>query len=127
MEEIFIKKTIAFLSDHFELLVYINGSLAALFLLIFIAVKFSDANTRRAFRATVSGVLYLIIITGQISFFTVLGYLYWKNYQAPASTLELADNVISTTRWVNNDLKVYFIDGISLRSIKINGQDLDRT
>jgi len=122
MEKTLFEKTVTFLSNHFELLIYISASLAILFILIFVSVKFSDVKIRKIFHTTVRGVLYTIIIAGQIVLFAILGHLYWKNYQKPAPELELTENIMATTQWVKDNLRVYFIDGDILRSVKINGQ-----
>jgi len=124
MEETLIEKIVTFLSDHFELLIFVNVSLAAMFILVFVAVKLSDPRTRKFFHATFRGTLFAIIIGGQIIFFAGLGHLYWKNYQKPAPRLELTENIIATTHWVNDDTRIYFIDDNALRSIEINGKGL---
>ena len=123
MEKTLFEKIGAYLSNHFELFIYVNASLAALLILTFVAVKLNDAGVRTFFHATVRKVLCAIIIVGQIVFFTLLIHLYWKNYQRPAPELEFTENIIATTRWVKDDLRVHFIDNNILRSVKINGQD----
>jgi len=123
MEKTFFEKIIASLSNHFELFIYVNVSLAALFFIIFVAVKLSDDKTRKNFHASVRSVLYTIIIGGQVIFFLLLINLYWKNYQKPAPELDFTENISATTHWVKDDFRVYFIDNNVLRSVKINGQD----
>jgi len=123
MEKTFFEKTVTFLSNHFEFLVYVNLSLAFLFFLVYVAVKLSDVKTRQFLHEAVRGVLFTVIIVGQILFFTLLGYLYWKNYQKPVPEFELTENITATTQWVKGDLRVYFINNNILRSVKINGLD----
>lgn len=123
MEKTLFEKIIAYLSNYFELFMYVNASLAALFLLIFIAVKLSDSKTRKIFHESVRNVLAAIIIGGQVLFFMLLINLYWKNYQKPAPEIKFDENIVASTQWVKDDLRIYFIDKNILRSVKINGHD----
>lgn len=123
MEKTFFEKIVTFLSNHFEFLIYINVSLAVLLILVFVAVKLSDIKARKFLHAAIRGVLYTVIIVGQITFFTILGYLYWKNYQKPVPEIEFTENITATTHWVKGNLRIYFINDNILRSVKINGQD----
>lgn len=123
MEETFFDRIVGILSNQFELLVYINGCLLALYLAVFIALKFRDAAVREFFHSTLRGVLYMVIIVGQVVLFALFGYLYWKNYRRPAPELQLSRDVLASTRWVKSDVRVYFIDNNALRSIRVDGRD----
>lgn len=123
MEKTFFEKIVTFFSNHFELMMYVNASLAVLFFLVYAAVKLSDGKTRKFLHDAVRGALFTVIIVGQILFFTLLGYLYWKNYQKPIPVVELTESITATTHWVKGNLRVFFINNNILRSVKINGQD----
>ena len=123
MENTFFENITSTLSNHFELLIYISASSAALFFLTLVAVKFSDIRIQKVFHATIKGLLFTFIIVGQIVLCVILGYLYWINYRKPAPEIKLADNLIATTHWVKEDVRVYFINNKILRSVKVNGQD----
>src|SRR3989338_6161518 len=112
-----------FVSNHFELLVYLNVSLAVFFLVIFAGVWMQFISFRRVALSVFRGVLLTVIVTGQLFFIVTIGYLYWKNYQEPASELQLSSEIVAGTTWVNDDLRVYFINGNTLYSIQINGKN----
>ena len=72
MEKTLFEKIVAYLSNYFELFIYVNASLAALFFAVFVAVKLSDPTARKLFHSTVRNVLFTIIIGGQVIFFMLL-------------------------------------------------------
>lgn len=125
MENEWFDTTIGFLGNYFELFVYVNGCLLALFLTIHIALKLRDVDFKGFLYTAFRGTLYGIIVTGQVVFIILFGYLYWKNYHRPAPELQLSHNVLAVTQWVKSDLTVYFIDGHVLRSMKVNGRDAE--
>jgi len=124
METSFIGKVITFLSNHFEIIIYVNCSLAGLFLLGYFGVKFSDEATRKLYGGRIKNVLISAVILGQIVFLGVSVFLYWKNYKVTAPQIPTIGDALPTTYWVHDDVRVYFIDQNHLRSIKINGKDL---
>ena len=122
MVGIFFGRIISFLSDHFELLITINLSVLISFVAVLVVLNATDANFWKHFYEAFKKVLYLVVIVGQLVLIGMYGYLYWKNYQRPAPELHLDDHVLASTQWVRSDKRVYFIDGVTLQSIKINGQ-----
>ncbi len=124
-EESLLYKIISFLSDHFELLIYVNVSIMVCFFLVLVAVKLKGVDLWKVLYSTLRGALYIGIIAGQMALFILFGYLYWENYQRPAPELDLKldRDISASTRWVKNDTKVYFIDEGALRSVKVNDRD----
>ena len=123
MEKTFFGKVVSFLSDHFELLISVNGSILLLFLIVFIALKLRDIDLLKVLYKAFKSALYIIVVIGQFSLFILFGYLYWENYQRPAPPLHLDEHVSASTQWVKNNTRIYFIDNKALRSIKINDRD----
>ena len=125
MEQMSPGKIMEFLSNNFELFMYVSGSLAVLFLVLIVAVQWRFVSKRIFFRSTLRSILSVIIVAGQIISFVLLGCLYWKNYQAPAPELKISEDMSATTLWTNGDFRVYFIEDKTLRSIKINGTGIE--
>jgi len=121
MEQSSIGKIIEFLSNNFELFMYINGCLAVSILVLIIAVQLRFVSKRKLFRSVIRSTLSLVIVIGQMTSFAVLGYLYWKNYSVPAPELRISDDMSATTLWTNSNFRIYFIEENTLQSIKING------
>jgi len=122
MDQNFIGKTINFISDHYELLIYVNGSLLLFLFLVALTVKLREESVRKFLISSFRGVLYAVIVGGQIFLFMILVSLYWKNYQVPAPELTLSDEIKATTRWVKDETTIYFVREGELWSIKPNGQ-----
>jgi len=120
MSEALFEKIIGLVNKNFEWLVYVNGSLLALFLLVIIAVKLRDVSIPKLLHSTMRNVLFMAIVVGQIALVALFGYLYWENYQRPAPELQVIEDVSASTQWVKDDIKIYFIDGNTLRSITID-------
>ena len=124
-EESFLRKVINVLSDHFEVLIYVNGSILLGFLIILVALIIKDLDIKKFLRSVFQNALYLGVVAGQCTLFIVFGSLYWQNYQrlAPELTLRLDRDVQASTHWVKNDTRIHFIDDNILRSVKINDRD----
>ena len=123
MEETFFSKTVSFLSDHFELLISINGAILISVVTVLIVIKLRDIEVWEAFYKAFKTALYTAVIVGQCFLIALYGYLYWKNYEKPAPKLHLDQHVLSGTKWVKDNTRIYFIDDVALRSIKINDRD----
>ncbi len=123
MEETFFNRMVSFLSDHFELLIAINGAIFVSFVAVLIVLKLREIDLLKVLYTAFKGTLYIVVIAGQCALFMLFGYVYWENYERPAPELRLEQHVLPTTRWIKDGTRVYFIDGSALRSIKINDRD----
>jgi len=118
-------KIIGFLSDHFDLIIAVNGAILLSFVGVWILLKIRDVTFRTAFYETSKSLLYSVFVATQIFLFALYGRLYWENYKKPAPVLHLDENVLADTKWVRDDTRIYFIDENKLRSIRINNTGLE--
>ena len=124
-EETFINSIIHFVSNNFEVLLYVTFSVLLMLLAVFIALYLKDVSLLLLFRTTFLRVLSAILIGGQLISMGILAYLYWQNYQKPAPELVLPLDIAASTQWVRDDLKIYFIEETKLQSVRINGRDAE--
>ena len=124
-EESILYKVISFFSDHFELLIYINGTILITFVVVIAAVTLKNVPIRRIVKSTVNDILLAAVVIGQCLLFYLIGYIYWQNYQRPAPVLSLqaSEKVSAGTFWVNNDTKIYFIEGNALKSVTVDDRE----
>jgi len=123
MEETVFERVIGFLSNYFELTVYVGASLWVLFFLLLFALRLKDVSARTFFYSTLRAIFLMGILIGQVALLIVSGYLYWENYERPAPKLDFSWDISASTNWVKDDARIYFIDNRKLRSIKINNRD----
>lgn len=117
-------KIISFLSDHFELIITINGAIFLSIVGVWILVKLRDPAFLTALYAVSKKALYFIFVATQVFLFVLYGSLYWRNYKKPAPVLRLDQHVLADTKWVRDNARIYFIDENKLRSIQVNNRDL---
>ena len=121
-----LKTIVNFLSNHFELILYLNFALLIFLIALMGIVYFSDPSFRKQLYARLSPIILITIIVTEIAMFSLSGYVYWKNYKTNAEIIRFPENVLLNTSWVKQDFTVYFITGTELRSIKINGEDEEK-
>ena len=122
MEQSVVIKIINWVSNNFEFLIYVSGSLLAVSLLVYIAVKLRFVEVKKLLYSTFREALLMVVIVGQFGLFAIMGYFYWVNYQKPIPELKLSDKMTSFPHWVEDDLRVYFIYENTLRSIQVDGR-----
>jgi hypothetical protein len=124
-EDTLVNSIIHFVSNHFEILLYITTSILMLFLAVLVALRLKDVSLWLLFRTTFLRLLSVILISGQLISMGLLTYLYWQNYQKSAQELVLPLDIGASTQWVRDDLRIYFIEDTRLRSVRVNGKDAD--
>jgi len=125
MENGIFDNIIGVLSNYFELFICVNACILGCYLIIQISVRLHGVDVVQVMYSTFRGMLMGIIIVGQIVLCFLYGYLYWQNYKRPAPLLQLSSNVYASTHWVKSSLRMYFVDGNVLRSIRVNGRDAE--
>lgn len=115
-------KVIQFLSNNFEILFYTSLALLIMSFSVMMAINTKFIKWKKVIHWTFREFLAGVVILGQVGLIGIVGYLYWLNYQRSAVPLEFLQDVLSNTHWVKTDLRIYFIDGHKLNSIKVNGQ-----
>lgn len=114
---------VQYLSNHFEMFFSVVIVFTIFFLILFLSLKFREIPLKKIFYSTLRGFLFFTVVAGQMALVFIAGYLWWINYKKPVPVLRFPEDVISSTRWVKSPLRIYFLDGNHLRSIKVNGLD----
>ncbi len=111
------------LSNHFELFFSVVVVMTIFFVVLFLSLKLKEISLKDIFRSAIRYILFMTIVVGQITLISIVGYLFWLNYQKPALRFQFPEDILSNTHWVKDNLRIYFIDGRHLRSIRVNGRD----
>ena len=107
-----------FLSNHFELLLAVN-----FFGLIGLLVIFIAARLRYYFLGKIlNSSLFYVLLVLQILLVSSTLYVVVKNWR-PKPALDFTAQIVATTRWVQEDLEIFFIDENRLVSIQADGQN----
>jgi len=122
-DPLFNNQFVNFVSNNFEVLFYVTFALLVLLIATFVAIWVRDISLWVFFKSTIKRVLYVMLISGQLVLFLTLGIFYWNNYRTPVLELVLPLDVKSSTNWVRDNLRIYFVDDTKFRSVRINGQD----
>ncbi len=118
-----LEKTVGFLSNHFELILYLFLACAIIVIVLLLVLKLSDFKARDAFFTTLQNIIYITAMSSLLLLVSLAGYVYWTNYYSLAEIFEFPKDVSPNTHWINDSSSVYFIDGNELKSIQINGQN----
>ena len=116
-------EVVQYLSNHFELFSSVAGAASVLFLLVIISLKFREVSLKELFSLAFHNIMFYSVAVGLASMLSMAGYLFWVNYRHPAPVVQFPGDILPHTHWVRDSLKVYFIDGNTLGSVRINGQD----
>lgn len=111
------------LSNYFEIFFGIVTGVTIVFGLVVLLVRMREVNFRAVSQTAIQNILFFIVTAGQSLLLLAVSYLFWFNYYHPAPAIQFPEDVFADTSWVKDDLKIYFIDGDRLQSIRINGRD----
>jgi len=112
-----------FFANNFEILFPIVFALFIVVVLLVVSLKLQDVSLHKLFYLTLRNVLLMGVIMGELLLMGITVYVYWVNYEKPEIAFKIPEDVLPTTQWVKQDLKIYFVDGKELFSIQINGQN----
>ena len=115
----FFKLILDFINNHFEyilliLIVYVAGIGSIILTLLLRRIR------RKALAKTVNQILHYCLLAGFVMLIALTIYSYMINIIEKAS-LDFAYQVTPTTRWVEEDLQIYFIHGNQLVRINADG------
>ncbi|MBI5150319.1 MAG: hypothetical protein HZA28_06080 [Candidatus Omnitrophica bacterium] len=112
-----------YLSNYFEIFLGISAAFVVFGILIQVLLKIREINFQNIFQRVLRRILVLTVVAGQALLLAIAAYLFWINYKQPAPALEFPGDVLADTSWVRDDLRIYFIDGNSLKAVSVNGQN----
>lgn len=109
-----------FLNNHFELITYSLLSIVLMGMIIAAAIRFSDEQYTRYFGSALNVFLCAVLIAAIL----VGGWVFYKsNLFIPPQPVESELTVLANTRWVEDDLKIYYARRNELWSVALNGDD----
>jgi hypothetical protein len=112
------------LSNHFEMFFSVMIIVGLFFLVLFVSLRIKYISLKNVFRTVFDNLLFLAAVTGQAMLVLMVLVLFWANYTQPPPSFRFPEDVIATTRWVQDDLRIYFVgDKNQLRSIRLDGRE----
>lgn len=119
-----IKNLVQSLSNHFEMFFSVMIIVGVFLLVLFVSLRIKYIPFKSAFRTVIANILFLAVVIGQAMLVMIVMVLFWVNYTQPPAPFRFPEDVIATTRWVQDDLRIYFVsDKNQLRSIRLDGRD----
>ena len=106
-------------SHNFELLVLLNFSAVGFFLILLIALKYTEHVAPRP-RLFIRTALAFFVTIGQFLMILMSGYIYWVNYKKE-NVIDFDRRVMRSTDWVKENVKIYFIADKDLAAINADG------
>jgi hypothetical protein len=113
-----VEQTIAFLSNHFELIVYSGLTFFFFFCIVYLVLLLGDSKTKAVIRSLVNEWVLIILLGLQ---FSALVSIYWINYKKPAPPLNVVKTILPDTEWVQSEVRIFYVDRNELDSVAVNG------
>ena len=121
MFNVSLEEIVAFVSNNFELLIVLNFSILGFFVVLMLALQYSENVASRP-RYFLHQTLALFVTIGQLIMIVMSGYVYWINYQRE-NVIDFDRRMMKSTEWVKEKVKIYFIAGNDLVAINADGTD----
>ena len=117
-----MKAIFHFIGNYFEFILVVN----LLFVIVYLLMKIVAAmQVERSVHKGVDQILHWLVVTGQAVMLYIYGAMLWINYQAGVPPMKFPQEVIFHTRWIKDPLNVYFVEKNKLKTVRLNGQNLE--
>ncbi len=112
------------LSNHFEMFFSVMIIAGIFSLVLFVSLRIKYISLKNVFRMALPSIFFWVAVVGQAVLVMTVIMLFWINYKQPPPPFLFPEDVIGTTRWVEEDLRVYFVsDKNQLRAIRLDGRE----
>lgn len=112
------------LSNHFEMFFSVMIVIGIFLVVLFVSLRIKYIPLKNVLRTAVANLFFSAVVIGQAMLVMTVLMLFWVNYTQPPPPFLFPEDVIATTRWIPDDLRIYFVsDKKQLRSIRLDGRD----